>query len=86
MATHAEDCELYRSPDLGECTCGVPEVHVARQHRALEAEVARLRVVASAAREYLMRSVPDPNVGTAAEDTLREALADLEMTEAEVQP
>ena len=36
------------------------------------------RAVADAAREYLMRSVPDPNTGPAAEDTLRAALAALD--------
>ena len=42
---------------------------------ALKKERDRLRAVAEAAELYLMRSVPDPNVGSNAEDRLREALA-----------
>ena len=42
--------------------------------RAESAE-ARVRELEQAAREYLMRSVPDPNTGAAAEDVLRAALA-----------
>ena len=37
--------------------------------------VKRIAELETAAREYLMRSVPDPNTGPAAEDALREALA-----------
>ena len=61
-----------------------------RQHiRKLEGQVASLRVVAGAAKEYLSQSAVSHRrstaiVGAVAEDTLREALADLEMTEPEV--
>lgn len=44
---------------------------------ALVDRVKRLEAVAEAALEYLMRSVPDPNTGPAAEDVLRDALAAL---------
>ena len=45
--------------------------------------IAQRDAIAVAAKEYLMRSVPDPGVGADAEDTLREILADLIVQERE---
>lgn len=55
---------------------------VQRAHDRTRALVASLLVIRDAAKEYLMRSVCEPNSKNA-EETLREALADLEMAELE---
>jgi len=50
---------------------------------AMASVIAQRDAIAVAAKEYLMRSIPDPNVGADAEDTLREILADMGAQERE---